>query len=221
MLTAPGELVSLAGTTGPGNNVELRGYRPEDLADLYDVCVRTGDSGEDATGKFARPELLGDIYVGPYVAREPGLAFVLEAAGRAVGYVLGTADTAGFVQWCLSSWIPRFGADHAEPAGAPATPDERLLSAFHHPERMWRPELAAYPAHLHIDILSPYQGAGWGRRLIEAFLAAVHAEGAAAVHLGVSAVNTRAQGFYRRLGFEQLGPGTGGGFTFVRSTSSD
>ena len=220
MLLAPAELVSFVVTTTTEADVKLRGYRPGDRADIYDVCVRTGAAGEDATGKFQRPELLGDIYAGPYVEHEPGLAFVLEAGGRAVGYILGTADTKGFVEWYSSSWIPRFGDGYEEPKGSPATPDEGLLVAFHHPERMLMLEAAQYPAHLHIDILAPYQGAGWGRRLIEAFLDAVAAAGAPAVHLAVAATNTRAQGFYRRLGFEQLDvAGMVGSLVLVRSTS--
>ena len=214
--------IGFGATTAPRGeaHAELRPYRPDDLDDLYDICVRTGDSGEDASGMYERPELLGDIYVGPYVEHEPGLAFVLEGGGRAVGYVLGTSDTEAFVQWYMSSWISRFGPDHAEPKRAPATLGEGLLVTFNHPERMLRPETAKYPAHLHIDILGPYQGAGWGRRLMETFLDAVAAAGASGVHLGVSPVNTRAQAFYRRLGFGQIDvPGTGW-FTFARSTST-
>lgn len=204
----------------------LRGYQPGDLLDLYDVCVRTGDQGRDATGKLARPELLGDIFVGPYVEHEPDLAFVVEGVvegeGRAVGYVLGTADTEAFVQWYSSSWAPRFGPGYAEPEGAARTPEEQLLAVFHHPEHMLRRELAGYPAHLHIDILPPYQGSGWGRRLMGAFLDAAAKAGAPAVHLGVGAANEHAQGFYRRLGFHEIDvPGAQGVLFFGRSTSRE
>ena len=52
--------------TSSGTDGSLRPYRAGDLGHLYDVCIRTGDSGDDATGKLAQPELLGDIFVGPY-----------------------------------------------------------------------------------------------------------------------------------------------------------
>ncbi|MFL6111891.1 MAG: GNAT family N-acetyltransferase [Catenulispora sp.] len=68
-------------------------------------------------------------------------------------------------------------------------------------------DLAAFPAHPHIDILPPYQGHGYGRRLIERFAEAVDASG---VHLGMSTMNVRARAFYDRLGFEPL-PVTGPG----------
>jgi GNAT superfamily N-acetyltransferase len=40
-----------------------------DLAGAYRVCLLTGDAGVDATGKYRDPDLLGHVYVGPYLAR--------------------------------------------------------------------------------------------------------------------------------------------------------
>ena len=58
-----------------------------------------------------------------------------------------------------------------------------------------------YPAHLHIDLLPSAQGQGWGRALMDRFLAQLRAAGVAGVHLGVATVNLRAVAFYARLGF--------------------
>jgi ribosomal protein S18 acetylase RimI-like enzyme len=220
----PGPSVPSAGDqagVAPAGGPFVRPYRPTDLGDVYDVCVRTGDAGEDATGKFDPPELLGDIYVGPYLEHEPRLAFVLDAGGRAVGYVLGAADTPAFVRWYRTSWLPRLAGRYPAPPKHPRNATERLLTVLYDPERMWRPELAPYPAHLHIDILPAYQGVGHGRHLMEAFFRAAAAAGAPAVHLGVAATNTRAIGFYRRLGFEEIEVtgGIAGGLLLGRPTS--
>ena len=32
-------------------NLHIRQYQPADRNALYDICLRTGDSGNDATGK--------------------------------------------------------------------------------------------------------------------------------------------------------------------------
>ena len=71
-------------------------------------------------------------------------------------------------------------------------------------ERMLVPELAGYPAHLHIDLLPEWQGRGLGRGLMWSFLAGLHAAGAPRVHLGMAPANTAARAFYDRLGFEQI-----------------
>ncbi len=61
-----------------------------------------------------------------------------------------------------------------------------------------------YPAHLHIDLLPSAQGQGWGRALMDRFLAQVRSAGARGVHLGVATVNRGAAAFYTRLGFHLL-----------------
>lgn len=55
----------------------IRPARPADAAALDDICVRTGDSGQDATDRYAEPHLLADVYLRPYLALEPHLAFVV------------------------------------------------------------------------------------------------------------------------------------------------
>jgi ribosomal protein S18 acetylase RimI-like enzyme len=200
----------------------VRPYRPADRDAVYDICVRTGDNGEDATGKYEDPELIPSIFAGPYVHFEPELAFVLDDGGRAVGYVLGTADTARFLDVYRRDWLPGLLERWPAVSAAPATAEERMI-AFLHSQREGElpPELGAFPAHLHIDILPGYQGHGWGRALMNAFLHRLHEAGVPAVHLSVSPANTNARAFYARLGFEPIviGGQESQGF-FGRSTAN-
>ena len=167
--------------------------------------MRTGAAGGDATGMFSSDDLLGDIYAGPYVELEPELAFVLDAGDGAVGYVLGTASTAGFVDRFSREWLPRVAGKYPTPGSAGVQPsDERFLEALHNPDRMLVDGFEALPAQLHIDILPSHQGQGWGRRLIETFCQAVSQAGATGVHLGVAPTNTRAIAFYEKVGFHHL-----------------
>jgi hypothetical protein len=74
----------------PQTTAAIRPYRAEDLAAVYDVCVRTADVGGDARGKYHSDDLMPDLFAGPYVFLEPDFAFVLDDGHRAVGYVIGT-----------------------------------------------------------------------------------------------------------------------------------
>lgn len=200
--------------------VTLRPYRPDqpqDRVEVYDVCVRTAAAGEDARGSLSVDDLWGDIFAGPYLALEPELAFVLDDGARVVGYVLGTADTERWAAEHRARWLPRVAGRYPLPA-EPATAEEHLVDLLHHPERNVRPELAGYPAHLHIDVLPGHQGGGHGRALVEAFLAALAARDVPGVHLGVLAANTRARGFYARMGFREL-PVTEPDVVFVGRTT--
>ncbi len=213
---------ALAGAeSAPANagRFQIRPAQPADLDALYRVCLLTGDSGNDASAMYRDPMLLGHVYVGPYVTLEPDHAFALEdthdrsLGGQAavVGYVLGAFDTTEFSQRVRSDWLPPLQARYPAPTGDRShwTRDQRMIWLLHHAEQSFPltlpDEVAAYPSHLHIDLLPQAQRGGQGRRLIETLLTSLKHKGSVAVHLGVGASNTRAQGFYRHLGFAHLG----------------
>jgi ribosomal protein S18 acetylase RimI-like enzyme len=198
----------------------IRPYQPSDRDAVYDVCLRTADGGQDATALYRDPELVGDIFAGPYVTLAPDFAFVLADGDRATGYVLGVPDTAEFAAAVREHWLPLVGAKHLAPQGPPTSRDEEMAYLLHHPERMVVPALADHPAHLHIDLLPDYQRAGHGRRLIDTLLAALHAAGVPRVHLGMLSTNTPARAFYDRLGFHELTVPNAGMITYLgRSTA--
>lgn len=181
----------------------VRRYRPGDLADVYDICVRTGASGQDATGRFSSDDLLPDIYAGPYVSLEPELAFVIDGGERVAGYVVAAADTCSFVERYRAQWLPGFAAKYplVEPA---LSLEERVIRIGHNPQSMLNDDLRDYPAHLHIDLLPQVQGQGFGRLLMRTVLGALRERGAAGVHLGLGPSNLSAGAFYARLGFRPL-----------------
>jgi len=146
---------------------------------------------------------------------EPDLAFVVEDDGGVVGYVLGTADTPTFVRRFREEWLPTVAAAYPPPAGEPATPDEFMAYLLHNPERMIVPAVADWPAHVHIDLLPPYQGRGLGRALMETFVDALRKAGVPGLHLSMLTVNTRARAFYDKLGFEVLDVPDAGELTYL------
>lgn len=194
----------------PSSQPHVRRYDSADLDAVYDICVRTADAGSDARGQYSTDRLMGDLFAAPYVTLEPEHAHVLDdGSGAAVGYVVGTADTQGFVRRYRAEWIPASGLPL--PADPPVTQEDVMLGLHHHPERMLVPEVAAYPAHLHIDVLPQWQGHGHGRALMAAFLDGLRGAGAPSVHLGMLSTNTAARAFYDRLGFHvvsEIGPVT-------------
>lgn len=196
--------------------VHVRAYRPSDLPAVYDICVRTADAGGDARGLYSSDRLMGDLFAAPYVTLEPEHAHVLDdGSGAPVGYVVGTADTATFVRRYRTEWIPATAGERPPPADPPLTPDDAMLALHHRPERMLVPEVAGYPAHLHIDVLPPWQGRGHGRALIGRFLAGLRTAGVPGVHLGMVSTNTAARAFYDRLGFTEIAVADAGPITYL------
>jgi ribosomal protein S18 acetylase RimI-like enzyme len=182
----------------------IRPYRGSDLAAVYDICVETANAGQGARGRYSTDDLVPDTVAGPYVVLEPEHAYVLDDGGRAVGYVIGTANTPAFVAAYTERWLPRLRTRYQPLSKPPETEEEHRIDAMFHPERWLLPELADHPAHLHINLLSGYRGSGRGREMISTFLASVAAAGAASCYLSVRPANVNARGFYARLGWHPV-----------------
>jgi ribosomal protein S18 acetylase RimI-like enzyme len=185
---------------------DIRQCKPKDVDAVYEVCLKTGDAGQDATCLFKDPKALGHLFVGPYMALEPEFAFVLEDQDGVCGYTLGALDTLAFQQRYLTEWLPPLQKCYPDPAGHPSewNQDEKIYHQIHHPDLSFSDIFKPYPSHLHIDLLPRAQGQGQGKHMIERLLHALVEAGSRGVHLGLYARNKRAFNFYSKLGFHIL-----------------
>ena len=180
----------------------IRPYRADDLPALRRVCVLTGHAGTDATGLWSSDDLLPDNFLEPYVTLAPDTAWTVEQDGRPVGYLVATLDTEAFAARWREEWTPVFAFRHSRVAEDPA---EQWLHDFgYDPSWMLGPQVEAFPAHLHIDLLPEAQGSGYGRGLMRRLGLAAVAAGVPGIHLGMARDNLPALAFYRRLGFREL-----------------
>jgi GNAT superfamily N-acetyltransferase len=186
----------------------VRRYHPADIDALYQICLLTGDRGQDATSLYRDPRLLGHCFAAPYGLFEPSVAFVAEDISGVAGYVVGALDSQAFEKRLENNWWPRLRSRYPEPpAEVPAqqwTPDQQLAHFIHHPGRTPDELAARYPSHLHIDLLPRLQARGYGRQLIQTLTTALRDQGSSGVHLHLSPGNERAASFYRHIGFTQL-----------------
>ncbi len=189
------------------NDFSIRPARPGDEPDAYYVCLKTGNYGQDGEPYYREdPDALGRIFVGPYLAYEPELSLVLEDAQGICGYALGAFDSRAFYARYEAEWRPALCARFPAPKGDPSrwTRVQQVHDWYHHPDYFCPEPYAAYPSHLHIDLLPRAQRRGYGRRMLEQVMDQLRRRGSPGAHLGVSMVNTPAVGFYQRLGFAEL-----------------
>jgi ribosomal protein S18 acetylase RimI-like enzyme len=186
----------------------IRPYQPDDLDELYRICVQTANNGKDATSMFRDPRLPGHVYAAPYALFEPSLAFVASDAGGMGGYIVAALDSQAFEQRLERDWWPALRASHPEPSQdltQGLSPKEQFaLHVIHHP---WGTpdELArSFPSHLHINLVPRLQGQGIGRQLIATVISALRDQGSHGLHLHVGHGNQRAAGFYRHVGFAEF-----------------
>lgn len=176
-----------------------------DEAALFDICRRTVDMGDDASGDFSHAKLAGYVWAVPHLHFSPEQCFVVARGDAVLGYIVSVSDTKAFEVWQKANWWPKV---RRELLGFMAQTDwdREVMANVDEPEVTPEALALAYPAHLHINLLPEARGAGWGRKLIEAACDAVRRQGAQAMHLGVSLKNPNAVEFYRHLGFEDIGP---------------
>jgi ribosomal protein S18 acetylase RimI-like enzyme len=197
-------------------SARIRPVRPGDEQALADVCVRTGDAGGDATGRYSSDALLPSIFVLPYVAHHPDFAWVVETADdRVVGYIVGAPDTDAFDAWFRDEWWPAHDAGFPRPTAFVTEEDDIVAEAYARGAETSEGGRNGYPAHLHIDLLPEVQGQGLGRRLIDTLMERFRDAGVPGVHLVASARNAGAAAFYPRVGFTSV-PSDAGILVYVR-----
>lgn len=193
----------------------IRPFRTGDEPALADICLKTADAGGDATGVFEDDRIWAEIFVLPYVARHPDLAFVVEADdGHLIGYIVATPDTRGFEDWFHDEWWPERGAKWPLPDVERSRQDGTLIYAYARRAGA-EPHGDTYPAHLHIDLLPEAQGQGWGRRLVDTLVDVLRARGVTGLHLVAGSDNAGALAFYPRVGFTPI-PSHDGTQAFAR-----
>jgi ribosomal protein S18 acetylase RimI-like enzyme len=185
----------------------IRAARDTDRPGAYFVCLKTGDYGKDGEPFYREdPDALGRIFVGPYLAYEPELSLILEDDQGVCGYALGALDSRAFYARYEREWRPALCASFPAPVGDPGqwSRVQQVHDCYHRPDYFCPEPYAAYPSHLHIDLLPRSQGRGYGRRMLQEVMDKLKTKGSPGTHLGVSMANVPAFGFYQRLGFREL-----------------
>ncbi|KAK8922164.1 hypothetical protein H634G_00315 [Metarhizium anisopliae BRIP 53293] len=204
----------------------IRQYRASDFEATAHICRETLPA-DVSTSQLLR-RLAPYIWTHPYTHLSPGTCFVLDdGGGRAVGYCIGCADAEA-----LAAGYDAYVAGVLEPSGEIGPPADGVDASrrldWVVDGRFYEDALAqtAYSGHwllvdgnerllaegyratMHIDLLGEWQGKGWGRRLIEAFVESVRpvgmADGAAAckgIWIGVGVSNAKVVPFYEKQGF--------------------
>ena len=181
-----------------------------DLPYLYEICLKTGDNGKDASALFFDEFLMGQYYAAPYLIFPEGICFVAEHQYRPKGYIIAVPDTIAFMQWMEEQWLPPLRKRYVQPAASElcSKKEKEIYKCIFEQkfpvDAAAEPWLAEYPAHLHIDLLPDLQGKGLGRTLMNNLFEELKQQRVPGLHLGVSSSNAGAVAFYQKLGFSVL-----------------
>jgi|SRR5579859_647842 len=185
----------------------LRPFHRDDLEALYAISLATGEAGQDASHLHDDARLIGHIYSAPYALLAPDLAIVAIDDEGVAGYVVGALDTHAWEETLERLWWPELRRRYADPAAAPReswSHDQRRAYIIHHPGRTPGVVVAAFPAHIHLNLLPRAQRRGIGSSLLRSWLQRAAARGATAAHVAVSRANAGGLKFWESRGFAAL-----------------
>jgi ribosomal protein S18 acetylase RimI-like enzyme len=182
---------------------DIRQAHETDLPHIYEICLATGNAGDDASPLLSDRFIIGQYYAAAYIVHDMDMCFVLTKDGIPSGYVVGTCDTLSFNGWLSSYWLPPLRRVYPQSMVPKSLLEKHLVDIINSGPQ--DDEFAGeYPAHLHIDILSSCQGKGFGRKLIGCFMNKCVEKKCAGFHLGVDARNRNALDFYKKIGMNVL-----------------
>lgn len=186
---------------------KIRLANSDDLNALYQITLKTGNSGRDASHLYTDPKILGHIYSAPYLKFAPELAVVVERSNEVLGYCVGTSDTLNFEKQLETDWWPSLRQRYRKPEEGRRldwSVEEHCRQIIHQPESTPKQIVNQFPAHLHMNLLPELQGMGVGPALLNFWFQQAHLLEVKAVHLGASASNQKAIQFWSNQGFENL-----------------
>lgn len=174
----------------------IRRMRSADVPAIVQVH-RKGFPGFFLT--FLGDQFLRELYAA-ILADVDGSSFVAEHGNQISGFVVGTAQPAGFYRRLLRQRWWRFGLVAVAPVLKRPSIIPRLLRAFSMPGQVAQQE--GRGTLMSIAVLPEAQGKGIGQALVQAFLAEAARQGLRQVDLTTDRDdNETANRFYQNMGF--------------------
>jgi ribosomal protein S18 acetylase RimI-like enzyme len=185
----------------------LRPFKATDTDSVLQIAADTAFFGDPVEHFMEDRRLFCDAMYCYYIMREAAYAWVAEDEGHVLGFLVGCIDTKAYPRNYVFHTLPgltinlltaryRIGRRTCQYIGG------LVRTLFRH--GVFRMDLNAYPAHLHINVTAAARGQGIGRRLLQAYLDQLQQLAVPGVHLHTTDQNIVACKLYEKMGFQLL-----------------
>lgn len=173
----------------------IRSFCERDADDVRAICAAA-----DSHFSPAERDILLTLYCNYYIEQEPEHCLILaDENDRAVGYCMAAFDWSQYKLRYREVYLPVLRRCGGWRRTFRKKAEMRRLDRY----------AADYPAHLHIDLMESWRGAGYGTKLLAAMAERLAQESVSGVMLDVGAGNSGARRFYARFGFREIGRSAG------------
>ena len=182
---------------------KIRKANYSDLPYIYNICLKTGKSGSDASDYLYDKFSIAQYFAAPYLHFDIDSCLILENEGIPTGYIIGCSNTSEFNKWMNEEWLPELRKKYP-PEIECKSPLESFIVKKINSDIEEEDYFKDYPSHLHIDLLETAQGKGFGKKLLYDFFKLMKTKNVKGLHLGVGLNNKNAIEFYKKTGFDVI-----------------
>ena len=191
----------------------VREYRPEDREAVRRICFETGLMGDPIAPQYSDLTSFADMLTAYYTDAEPEGAWVAEADGKVVGYMLSCLDT-------HKAWNPgNIALRHVLLRGLGLRPGtagfywrgiydlicDSVRRLFFGASKKPALNLARYPSHTHNNLLPEGRSGGISKEFFYRVFDRVKRGGSRGLHGEVWSANENMLRYLERLGYRREG----------------
>jgi ribosomal protein S18 acetylase RimI-like enzyme len=184
--------------------------RPFTLADsesVFQIAADTAFFGEPVEYFMEDRRLFCDAMYRYYTTLAWEYGWVAEAEGAIFGFLMGCVKTKEHPRNYALHILPGLVARMIAGRYHVGIRTRRYIYGLVRTQLKYGPlrvDLAAYPAHLHINVIAAARGQGLGRKLLQAYLDQLQRLAVPGVHLHTTDHNLAACKLYEKMGFRLL-----------------
>lgn len=196
----------------------IRPYLASDEKNVYDLCRRLHLARFSAThcdlenSLHSFPDLIGDIYFGPFITLSPELCFVVEDDHSVVGFSSAAVDAKDLLRRIQVAWLPEMRAKYpdlaqwnpTDPVTIPVHLKDLAISLQRLQLDLPADVLTSHPSQLRMGLSNSVIDHSVSKRLLTCAVAALRANGSSGCHVQLTNRDSSSMELYSRLGFIEL-----------------
>ncbi|XP_072433853.1 protein O-GlcNAcase isoform X2 [Chiloscyllium punctatum] len=185
----------------------IQPFLQENKKALYNMCRELHSAKfleKDQANVY--PDLIGDRFLGHFLALSPDYCFILEGEDGVCGCVAGALEVRSFSKGCEAAWFPAMQEKYAKPTALHnLTPTQELIMFFHSKKPSFPDSLLYhFPSLLQLNVPPQMLDSSEARNLVICLMSALKANGSQGVFCELKASDKEQLELHLSLGFLEL-----------------